>query len=131
MVNAQRKKILLVDDNHDILDLLEIYLFRDYDISTALNGFDGLQKVKSENPDCVITDIMMPVMNGIKFFNTMRKQGDEHAVPVIGITSFVKKLTTKSLLNMGFFRVLFKPLSREDVRAAVQEALDISGGNGA
>jgi len=122
-MSRQRKKILLVDDNHDILDLLEIFLYHDFDIITALNGFEGVQKAKSENPDCIITDIMMPVMDGIKFFNNVRKHNEGQAVPIIGITSFAKKITTKSLLNMGFSHVLTKPLSRELVCGTVQQAI--------
>ncbi len=118
-----RKKILLVDDNHDILDLLEIYLYSTYDITTALNGFDGLNRAKQQRPDCIITDIMMPLMDGIKFYNSLRKQEGGAAVPVICITSFVNKVSTKSLLNMGFQTVLTKPLSREAVLEAVSEAL--------
>jgi CheY-like chemotaxis protein len=122
-VSTANKRILLVDDNHDILDLLEVYLYRDYEIATALNGFEGLNKAKEELPDCVITDIMMPVMDGIKFYNSLRKQAGGAGIPVIGMTSFVRKVSRKSLLNMGFFRVLSKPLGREAVRRAVEEAL--------
>jgi CheY-like chemotaxis protein len=128
MVSSEKKCILLVDDNHDILDLLEIFLYNDYDIITALNGFEGLQRVKQDMPDCVITDIMMPVMDGIKFFNSVQKLDECGDLPIIGITSFVKRITTKSLLNMGFFKVLAKPLSREEVLNAVREAL--GGANG-
>ena len=127
-MNDIRKQILLVDDNHDILDLLEIFLYRDYDIITALNGFEGIQKLKAHPPDVIITDIMMPVMDGLKFYNTLRKQENGADIPVIGVTSFVKKITTKSLLNQGFFRVLAKPLGREAVVSAVDEALGQKGG---
>jgi CheY-like chemotaxis protein len=130
-MNTGKKSILLVDDNHDILDLLEIYLYRDYEITTALNGFEGLNKAKARLPDCIITDIMMPVMDGIKFFNNLRKQAGGADVPVVGITSFVRKVSRKSLLNLGFFRVLSKPLRREEVRRAVEEALESAQGDGA
>jgi len=123
-MNTRRKTVLLVDDNHDILDLLEIYLYRDYDIATALNGFEGLEQARRHLPDCIITDIMMPVMDGIKFFNNLRKQEGAAAIPVIGVTSFIRTITIKSLLNMGFCKVLTKPLARDDVVRAVQEALD-------
>jgi CheY-like chemotaxis protein len=123
-MKSEKKKVLLVDDNHDILDLLEIYLYRDYEIVTAVNGFEGLEKARHQKFDCIITDIMMPVMDGIKFFNNLRKQENCAAVPVIGVTSFIRKITTKSLLNLGFRKVLTKPLGRDDVVKAVQDALD-------
>ncbi|MBD3392130.1 MAG: response regulator [Chitinivibrionales bacterium] len=120
---SEKKRILLVDDNHDILDLLEMYLYRDYAIATALNGFEGLQKAREQLPDCIVTDIMMPIMDGIKFFNQLRRSRDAAHVPVIGITSFVRSVSITSLKNMGFFQVLTKPLKREDVVATVREAL--------
>lgn len=123
MVKSDRKKVLIVDDNHDILDLMEIYLYKDYDIITALNGFEGIEKARNNCPDCIVTDIMMPVMDGIKFFNNLRKQSECAGIPVIGVTSFFKKITTKSLENMGFFKVLAKPFRRETLLKAVKEAL--------
>jgi CheY-like chemotaxis protein len=118
-----KKKILLVDDHHDILDLLELFLYRDYEIVTAANGFEGLKKAREEAPQCIITDIMMPVMDGIKFFNSLKKQEGTATIPVIGITSFVKKITIKSLLNLGFFGVITKPLDRDALLSTVIKAL--------
>ena len=115
-----RKRVILVDDDHGILDLLEVYLYRDYELITALNGFEGLKKADEFLPDFIITDIMMPVMDGIKFLNTLRKRPETATIPVIAITSFNKMMNEKSLLNMGFNGVIFKPLLRE----AVMEAID-------
>ena len=116
----KRKRIILVDDDHGILDLLEVYLYKDYELITALNGFEGLKKADEFLPDFIITDIMMPVMDGIKFLNTLRKRPETATIPVIAITSFNKMMNEKSLLNMGFNGVIFKPLQRE----AVLEAID-------
>lgn len=117
------KKILLVDDNHDILDLLEMYLYKEYDVITAMNGFEGLKKTEEELPDLVITDIMMPVMDGIRFFNKLKRQEKTRDIPVIAITSFVKKITRRSLLNIGFNGVLSKPLEYQVVMDTVHKAI--------
>jgi CheY-like chemotaxis protein len=116
----KRKRIILVDDDHGVLDLLEVYLYEDYEITTALNGFEGLKKADELLPDFIITDIMMPVMDGIKFLNTLRKRHETAHIPVIAVTSFNKMMNEKSLLNLGFNGVIFKPLKRE----AVLEAID-------
>jgi CheY-like chemotaxis protein len=117
------KKALFVDDNHDTLDLLEVYLCRDYEIATALNGFEGLKLSEELLPDFIITDIMMPVMDGIKFLNNLRKQPKTARIPVIAITSFAKKLNIKSLLSMGFNGVVSKPFDRDAILDVVQKAL--------
>jgi CheY-like chemotaxis protein len=118
------KKVLLIDDDHGILDLLEVYLYGDYDIITALNGFEGLKKADDLKPDFIVTDIMMPVMDGIKFLNTLRKQQETAKIPVIAITSFTKKINEKSLLNMGYNGVIFKPLKREAVLKVIDDVVN-------
>jgi CheY-like chemotaxis protein len=112
---SEKTKILLVDDNHDILDLLEVYLFGRYEIVTALNGFEGLKLAEELQPDIIVTDIMMPVMDGIKFLNMLRKKPETISIPVVAITSFAKKLNVKSLMNMGFGGVVAKPFDRDAI----------------
>jgi CheY-like chemotaxis protein len=116
----KRKRIILIDDDHGILDLLEVYLYEDYEITTALNGFEGLKKADELLPDFIITDIMMPVMDGIKFLSTLRKRPQTAHIPLIAVTSFKTMMNAKSLLNLGFNGVIFKPLKRE----AVLETID-------
>ncbi len=116
-----KKKTLLVDDDHGVLDLLEVYLFEQYEIITALNGFEGLKIADEQMPDIIFTDIMMPVMDGIKFLNTLRRRPETAKIPVIAVTSFTKKMNEKSLLNLGFKGVIIKPLSREMVLEAIKK----------
>lgn len=122
---SDKKLVLIVDDNLDILDLLELFLYEDFDIITAVNGFDGLNMTKEQTPDCIVTDIMMPVMDGIRFFNSLRKEEATRKTPIIGVTSFVKKTTVKSLMNMGFQTVVEKPLNREAILGAVRKAMEL------
>jgi CheY-like chemotaxis protein len=112
---SEKAKILLVDDNYDILDLLEVFLFGRYEIVTAQNGFEGLNMAEEMRPDIIITDIMMPVMDGIKFLNMLRKKPETALIPVVAITSFAKKMNVKSLMNMGFSGVVAKPFNREAI----------------
>lgn len=122
--NYMPQKILLVDDSHDELDLLEMYLYNDYEIFTATNGFIGLKSAEEHIPDLIITDIMMPVMDGIRFFNNLKKQDKTASIPVIAVTSFARKITKKSLMNMGFNGVLAKPLEKEPVLDTIQTVLN-------
>jgi CheY-like chemotaxis protein len=103
-------KILIVDDDHDSLDLLELFLYKSYDIITAMNGFEALSRMESERPQLIITDIKMPVMDGIRFLNSLRNHSSTRSVPVIAITSFTQEHTIKSLTSIGFNGILAKPL---------------------
>lgn len=118
-----RPKVLLIDDSHYTLDLLEIFLYHKYEIYTAQNGFDGLNKAREHTPDCIVSDIMMPVMDGIKFFNNLKKHEELAHVPVVATTSFIRKLTTKSLLNIGFSTVVTKPFKLDVILQAVEKVL--------
>ena len=121
------KTILLVDDNQDTLDTLEIFLYKDYEIITAVNGFEGLKKAENEAPDLIMTDITMPVMDGINFFNQINKNEQTLHIPIIAVTSFDRDITKNSLLNMGFRAVVSKPFEKQAIIAAVDDALGISG----
>ncbi len=122
--SVPKKKILIVDDNDDTLDLLEIFLYKQYDIITAQNGFEGLNKAQEDVPDCIITDIMMPVMDGIRFFNKFKRIKSIAHIPVIAITSFVKKMNTKSLINIGFNEVISKPLQHNAILTTIKKVMD-------
>jgi CheY-like chemotaxis protein len=120
---TETKKVLLVDDNHDILDLLEVFLFGNYECVTAINGFEGLKTAREFAPDIIITDIMMPVMDGIKFLNSLREDTKTAPIPVIAVTSFIKKSNIKSLISMGFSGVVAKPFERDAIIAMIEKSL--------
>ena len=96
----------------------------EYEVITAHNGFDGINSAQEESPDCIITDIMMPVMNGIRFFNNLKKNDKVAHIPVIAVTSFIKKMNTKSLMNIGFSDVISKPLKLNTVINKVQKVME-------
>ncbi len=122
-MTVTKKKVLLVDDNHDILDLLEVFLFGKYDCIAAINGFEGLKAARDIGPDVIITDIMMPVLDGIKFLNSLREDPKTAPIPVIAVTSFIKKGNIKSLLSMGFSGVVTKPFERDAIIAMIEKSL--------
>ena len=77
--------ILIVDDDIDILEALKIYLSKDeYRLLTARNGQDAVDIVRAENVDLVLMDIMMPIMDGIKATNKIRKLTN---IPIILLTA--------------------------------------------
>jgi CheY-like chemotaxis protein len=121
----KRPSVLLIDDSIDTLDLIEVYLYRDFEITTAENGFAALKLARDHPPDLIITDIMMPVMDGIKLFNDLRRQESTAKIPVVAMTSFIKKITRKSLVNMGFNGVVTKPIERDRLIAIIARLLGL------
>ncbi|MBN1759599.1 MAG: response regulator [Chitinispirillaceae bacterium] len=124
-MTGSKPKVLLIDDSLDTLDLVEVFLYRDFDVVTAENGFEGFKLAKELQPALVITDIMMPVMDGVRLFNDLRRQEKTAAIPVIAMTSFLKKITRKSLLAMGFNGVIAKPIDRPKLLQLIGRVLSI------
>ncbi|MDD5661882.1 MAG: response regulator [Candidatus Omnitrophica bacterium] len=82
-----KKKILLVDDEIDFLQLLKARLeANNYNVVTAMNGREALEKFKREKPDALILDVMMPEINGLEVLREIRK--DDQKIPIFIITAF-------------------------------------------
>lgn len=84
----RKHRLLLIDDSREILETLEAFLKRKYEITTAGNGFDGLEILEqNENSiDLVITDLMMPELNGVGVISILKKKYP--GMPVIAITGW-------------------------------------------
>ncbi len=84
----EKKKILIVDDETDIVETLGIALEQEgYECITASNGIDALNKARSENPNLVILDIMLPKMNGYKVSRLLKFDEQYQHIPVIMLTA--------------------------------------------
>jgi len=116
-------KVLVVDDDSDILDLFEIFLYDQFQVTTAINGFEALTHAKKNIPDCIVTDIMMPVMDGIHLIKRIRQVESLKNVPVIAVTAFSTVLQERSLTNVGFAAVVSKPVSRKTLVNTIKEIL--------
>src|ERR1051325_11155708 len=82
------KKILAVDDERSIVRLIQVNLERHgYQVITAFDGKQGLEKVASEQPDLVVLDVMMPYMDGFEVLHILRKNPATRELPVILLTA--------------------------------------------
>ena len=82
------KKILAVDDERSIVRLVQVNLQRaGYEVVTAFDGKEALEKVASEEPDLVVLDVMMPYMDGFEVLQTLRKNPGTRDLPVIMLTA--------------------------------------------
>jgi len=82
-----KKKILLVDDEIDFLQLLKARLEANgYNVETAMNGKEALEKFQRKKPDALILDVMMPEINGLEVLREIRKE--DQKIPIFIITAF-------------------------------------------
>lgn len=112
------KKILIVEDEENIRELLRLYLAHEgFDVVEASNGADGLAKWKAENPDMLLLDVMMPIMDGWQVCAAVRK---ESRVPIIMLTAKGETSDRVSGLEMGADDYIVKPLEMREVIARIR-----------
>ncbi len=110
-----RKSVLVVEDDTDLVEIYkEILELHDFDVHTALNGEEGVEKFKQTKPSLVIMDGDMPVLNGYEAFKQI-KEIDKNANVVI-VTGF-SELEPKSqeVIKLGLIKVISKPLGVDEL----------------
>jgi DNA-binding response OmpR family regulator len=101
-------RILIVDDEHDLLDMLTAYfLASKYDVDTATNGVEALVAVSQQRPDVVLLDIHMPEMNGIDALREIMKV--DQSIGVIMVTGNTRLSITVEAIRNGAFGYIPKP----------------------
>lgn len=118
-----KKRILVVDDEQSVGELIKILLTRDgYEVATAENGREGLKQVDILHPDLVITDITMPDMEGIELITILRKQHDD--LPIVAMSgNVVGRSFLKVTEVLGAAATLHKPFSTQELVDVVRTAL--------
>ena len=112
------KKILIVDDEKTIVDILSFNLRREgYEITCAYDGGEGLEKALGENPDLVLLDIMLPVMDGFEVCREIRKKSN---VPIIMLTAREEENDKVLGLEIGADDYITKPFSVKELAARVK-----------
>jgi DNA-binding NtrC family response regulator len=107
MVDSGRRRLLIVDDEPLILEVLTEHFKSGYDVETALNGADALGAILRTRPDVVMLDINMPRMNGVEVLKDI-KQIDE-SIAVIMVTANEQVAMAAEALRNGAFGYVPKP----------------------
>lgn len=112
------KKILIVEDDSNIRELLRLYLEREgYEITEACNGEEGVEQWRKVNPDMILLDVMMPIMDGWQVCKIIR---EESKVPIIILTAKGETFDKVNGLEMGADDYIVKPLEMREVVARVR-----------
>ncbi len=119
----KREKILTVDDDPDILDVLELTLSEHYDVIQANNGAEGLKIIQQKIPDLIICDYMMPVMNGREFCKSLKKDVLLRHIPIIMLTGKGEVHDRISGIEAGVDDYMVKPFAPDELLARIKMIL--------
>ena len=120
--------ILVVDDSPTMRQLIVFALkrLRDVSITEANDGVDGLKKISSAKFDLVLTDINMPVMDGLKLVSLIRGDATHKEVPIVVITTEGGQEDKDRAMALGASSYITKPIQANNVMTVVKELLSIS-----
>jgi DNA-binding response OmpR family regulator len=120
----QRKKILLVDDSGTILMMEKFILKNDpYEIVTASNGEEAIQKAIEHRPDLILLDVMMPKMGGFEACRRIREHNDTQSIPVIMVTTRGEAGNVEAGWESGCTDYVTKPINAVELLAKVRSLL--------
>lgn len=121
-------KILVVDDEPDILELLEYNLRKeDFEVITASNGEDGIIAAKKEQPDLIILDIMMPIMDGVEVCRQLRSDTNFDNTLIAFLTARDEDYSQIAALDVGGDDYITKPIRPRVLVSRVKALLRRSG----
>ena len=116
--------ILVVDDEPDLLALLVDQVSSlGYEVVAARDGTEGLRLAVDRHPDVILTDVIMPYMDGPEMLERMRSRPDTRGIPVIALTALTDRRTRTRLGALGVRAFLSKPYSMHDLGERIREAL--------
>lgn len=115
--------VLIVEDVPNVLELLEVTLrFKGYSVITARNGEEALEVIEKQRPALIITDILMPKMDGYAFIQKLRLNPDTRTIPVVFLSAtYVTPEDKEFALSLGAARFMEKPIDTEDFLLTVAE----------
>jgi len=120
-----KKKVLVIDDENDILLIIKSALHEEgYDVATANNGYDGLALAEDASPDLIILDIMMPEMDGFEVLQQLKENEKTAQIPVVILTGLSSKDKIREALNKGIDYYIVKPFEYQDLVSKVKIAID-------
>ena len=115
------KTILVVEDNDVIReDVAEMLGLANYQVMTAINGKEGLEKIFANIPDLVLSDIAMPVVDGMGMLHVLRKDPKTVDLPFIFLTSKSDRHDFRSAMDLGADDYITKPFSGDELLNAVE-----------
>jgi len=119
-----QKKILVVDDEADLIMMVQMRLeANEYEVISANDGEEGLEKAKNEKPDLILLDVMMPKINGYQVCTILKQDAQYNKIPIILFTGKAQDDFEKAGKKAGADAFITKPFDPPDLLSKVEELL--------
>jgi CheY-like chemotaxis protein len=122
---SSSKRVLLVDDYPDVLDMWGLYLrLRGYDVDTASDGFEAIERAHEHVPDVVVLDLGLPGINGCEVAVRLREAPDTSSVPLIAATGYSNTSQLIEARESGFDAIVLKPVDPAQLEEEIERQLE-------
>jgi signal transduction histidine kinase len=121
--SAVRERILVAEDNAQMRDFLSRILQYRWEVETATDGLEALERIRERAPDVVIADIMMPRLDGLGMLRALRAQGSTAELPVLLLSARAGEEASVEGLQAGANDYLVKPFSQRELLARIETLL--------
>lgn len=126
-----KKRILIVDDEPDFSMILKKYLEKEgFEVELAYDGAEGLAKVRSNPPDAIVLDVMMPEIDGYKVCSTLKSDDKYSDIPIVLLTAVASLVTSTRYshydgMSMEADDYMPKPASPEQITESIKRLLKL------
>lgn len=124
-VSEEKPMVLIVEDQKDVREYIKDCLGSGYSIIEAENGKQGLQQVEEEEPDIIISDIMMPEMNGLEMTRKLKTQLKTSHIPIILLTAKASQEQKLEGLEEGADSYIPKPFNKQHLQIRVKKLIEL------
>lgn len=119
------KKILIIDDETGLVEMLKMRLEANgYEVISAYDGQEGLEKAKSENPDLIILDLMLPKLDGYKVCRMLKFDDKYKKIPIIMFSARTQDADKKMGMEVGADDYVTKPFEPKDLLDRIKKLLN-------
>jgi DNA-binding response OmpR family regulator len=124
---ADKKKILLADDEEDIKAVVTLFLeSKGYQVITAFDGLAALDLARSESPDLILLDVMMPVVNGFEVCTRLKADDATRDIPVVMLSAMAQSESVDKGLAAGAVDYIVKPFDPSRLEEVIARVLEKS-----
>ena len=121
---AEKNIVLVVEDNHDVREYIREALIQEYNVAEAVNGEQGLRKAEKLIPDLIVSDVMMPKVDGIEMMKQLKNDAKTSHIPLILLTAKSEQNNKLEGLGLGAEAYLTKPFDIQELHVRIKSLIE-------